>query len=1271
MRHTVAMPHLILAGAPTGCWTNLGDEAILAGMVTSLRASIPGVRFTVVTSSPPETYTPYGCESVRFDDLPGLVSAVATSDAVVLGGGSIFFDHWGADATSVLTARHHGTALWTGLALLAAADDIPVVVYDVGAGQLDTADGLLMSRSTFQLASAVTLRDPDSRDRVLSWGLPTERVAVTGDPALQVELPSLPAPTDGDQTGPVLGVALRQWDTGLDEDTWYKSLASAVDAQLERTGGRALFVACHRSVRWPLTDDAAAAAEVIKRMTHADRATSVTADLPWQERAAMLAGCDAVLAMRYHAALFALRTGVPVVGLSYDAKVSGLFADWGRADRCLELSAAGNDPARIGDLLAEPAAGGDAALTLPDLETLQRRESAAAARVADVLGSAPRPAPTTAVRELLSRMNSNADERLPEITAALSRLTARDGAVPVRRRTVAILTNRLLDRKTGEVRIGGAERYGLALARLLHDLGLQPEFYQGGGEFEAGDFFGFPVHPIPFGEEISEFQVGISAEFHRRTADADHVLYLMPNYASGPMREDAVVISHGVWWDHELWRHLELRTPAWLEQLERVFTQPRRVISVDANTGNVVRALFPAADERIRLIPSAVDTNTFRPTVRAEKDEPLVLFPRRAETIRGSHLVGPIMKLVPDPCRFSWVGDGDPKQVAALRKIAQLDARLTVGEAGFDEMPQRYAEADICVIPTLGSEGQSLSCLESMASGAAVVVTRVGGLGELVTDGVDGLVCDPTAEALAAAIRRLVRDPGLRARMGAAARRTALRHSEERWRMAWIRELADLGWLDCTAAANAVPYDVVNFSVINWEQRFQRPQQIAAQWGRRGRRVFYVQIFDDHPPTERPFAVTPIAENVYEVRLALPPDMKLHQSHRPEGTEAAALTALSALRKHWNVDRAISVVEWGAWVPVAVAAREAFGWPVHYDCMDNWSTFPGFSKRPRVLADERELVRIADTMTVSSREIQRHWAVDRPDAVLARNAADFDFFHDALADSDASVPEPLAGIRGPIAGFIGAVVEWFDVEAVRRAALARPDVQFVFAGVVARVDVRPLEALPNVHFLGHQPYDDMATYVRRFDVCLVPFIVNDTTASMDLVKMYEYFAQGKPVVCTQVASMVPYRHLMYLADGPDEFAAQVNRALAESDPSAVQSRITFARMNSWDDRIDTLEELAITTLAENASATDRSSISAGDVLAERSAAALAVLQNELHTAHADLTTTRATLDATETNLRRARSRIDTLNSGRALRLIRRYWAAREGVSKFARRVRGS
>ncbi len=1317
------MPHALLAGAPTGCWTNLGDEAILAGMIDSLRAVVPDLRCTVVTSSPPETYPPYGCDSVRYDDLPAVAAAVAASDAVVLGGGSIFFDYWGCDAATVLTPRHSGVVLWAGLALLAAADGIPVMTYDVGVGPLHTADGRLISTATFQLASQITVRDNASRDLLVSWGLAGSSVTVTGDPAIRVGLP-VAEPAPGDAAGPVLGVSVRQWDTGPNSDRWHTALARAVDTHLDRAGGRVMFVACHRAVRWPLTDDEAAAAEVIGRMRHADRATSVPADMPWRTRAALLSGCDALLAMRYHAALFGLRAGVPTVALSYDAKVRGLLDDWGLPGRCLSLTEATADPQRIADLLGDPATGAAGGADGSDARTamragssdMLRRERAAADLAAALLvpstgstgstGSSDRVAGGTsspampdasdrdAVRELLSRMPARNHQRPTEIRAALDRLGARLGGVPDRR-TVAILTNRLVHPTTGKPHIGGAERYTLAVAELLRDLDFHVDLYQGGGDFDVADFHGFPVHPIPFGEAVSEFQIGIGAEFHRRTADVDHVLYLMPNYACGPMRDDAVVVSHGVWWDHDLWSTLQMHTPAWREQLEGVFTRPRRVISVDANTANVVRGMFPAAGEKIRHVPSFVDTRAFAPPPRRRGaagrrsvSEPVVLFPRRAETVRGSALLGPILDLVPDPCRFAWVGTGS--KVSALRELAQRDPRLSVATASFAQMPRQYADADICVIPSVASEGQSLSCLEAMASGLPVVVTRVGALPELVTDGVDGLVCDPTPQALAAAIRRLVRDPGLRRRLGAAARRTALRHGEQGWRAGWVRELAELGWVGRDADARAVPYDIVKFPVINFEQRYQRPQQMAVTWARRGRRVFYIRRNGHLPMDGPPLAVTPIAEGVYEVSMALPAGFNVHA--RPPGRRAvaAAMAALAQLRTEWNIQRAVSVVELGTWEPIAAAAREQFDWPMLYDCMDNWATFPGFSERPAFLAAERTLVATADAMTVSGEAIQRRWATVRPDAALARNAADFDFFRAALGTSQtpaAPAPDTIADISGPIAGFIGSIEEWFDVDLVTRLATERPAVTFVVVGNVTRAQVDALRELPNVRFLGLQPYADMPAYLRRFDVCLVPFIADRLTASMDLVKVYEYLALGKPVVCTPVAEMLRYRRYLYLAEGADEFLAQLDRALAEDDPDAVARRVAMARLNSWDDRIEVLEQQilpaltgerrrppavtptagATTSTAGAAPVTRAATPAAAGPIPARAAAANGSRPAPA-SANSELDSTRSALGATQQRLAATQAKLDSLNASRALRLVRRYWMVREAVNRTARRA---
>lgn len=1331
------MPQILLAGAPTGCWTNLGDEAILAAMAASLRAAVPGVELAVVSSSPEGALAAHGCAEVPFRDLDAVVGAVAAADLVVLGGGSIFFDYWGCDAGEVLTPRHQGLSLWTGLALLAAAHEVPVMTWGVGVGPLRTDAGRLLCAAALELCGAVTVRDPLAAAAVaeLPGDVPTP--SVTGDPVVRLDRSSLAAfaaqavqpasqgpageggssgprerpdaraapdgltgtgegaggssgaaavlavagvgPVEapgGGGHGPIVGVALRQWDDGVDPEAWPAEVAAALDAHLGATGGRALFVPCHRAVRWPLTDDVAAAEAVRSRMDLADRTATVDVDLPWHERAALLASCDEVLAMRYHAALVALRAGIPTVGVPYDPKVSALLDDWGVAELGLDVVdlAAGPLAERLARLSSE--GGAVAARLATRAEELVARErgtvDAAASLLArrhpggvDVAPRAGDPARrATSTGALLDLLGADPSTDRPAVAVeALDRLRARLGAAPAPRPRVALLTNRVLDRETGEARIGGAERFGLELARLLDDLGLEPTFFQLGGTWGTARFGGFDVIALPEpapGESVSEFHVGATVAFTEVAADFDHAIVLMPNLAAGPLPEGTVTVCHGVWWDHEHWPHLSFRTDEWYEHLERMATGAARVVSVDDSSINVMRALFPGAVDRWVHVPNGVDVDEFHPPEQARTDDvPLVLLPRRAEAVRGAHLVGPLLAEVPDPCRFRWVGEGDPAMIDELGRVAAADPRLTVGTAGFDEMADLYRQADVVVIPTVASEGQSLACLEAMASGCAVVVTDVGGLPELVDDGVTGLVCRPTPASLGAAVRRLVRDPALRQRLGAAARAAAERRSLLHWRARWAEVLAELGWVSATTAA--VPYDVVCFSICDWDFRWQRPQQLVSAWGLRGRRTFFLRITDHLPPGGERVQVVPLAEGVWEVRLALPEGFDVFTGELPDGFVEEGLASLAALRERCGLDRAVAMVQLASWTPLAEAARAEFGWRVLYDCMDDWSTFPGFDERPPFLALERRLVGTADVMVVSSRTIQERWCDARHDLVLARNASDFGLFHDALA-APAGGPELLEDVTGPVAGFFGAIVEWFDIAALATSARRRPDVTFVLIGNVARIDVGELEALPNVVLTGPRPYDELPGLLRRFDVALIPFVVGPATDGMDVVKLYEYLAQGVPVVSTPIREIVRYDGLVRLASTPEAFADAVDEALAEDDPDLRARRIDLARRNTWDDRLDVVEAALLDAGAGTTSATVGRRPGPADAVD----AALAVTSGERERLQARIEELGTAGHVLRLDAEDARARLDALERSRVVQLGQRWWHLRAAVEQRAR-----
>ena len=98
-----------------------------------------------------------------------------------------------------------------------------------------------------------------------------------------------------------------------------------------------------------------------------------------------------------------------------------------------------------------------------------------------------------------------------------------------------------------------------------------------------------------------------------------------------------------------------------------------------------------------------------------------------------------------------------------------------------------YAVADAFVLPS-SYETFSLVAFEAAASGLPVIASDVNGVRELVTNGESGYLVEPRAEEIASRLRELAADPGLRARLGAAARESALRF---RWEQ-MVREHHEL-----------------------------------------------------------------------------------------------------------------------------------------------------------------------------------------------------------------------------------------------------------------------------------------------------------------------------------------------------------------------------------------------------------------------------------------------------------------------------------------------
>jgi glycosyltransferase involved in cell wall biosynthesis len=236
---------------------------------------------------------------------------------------------------------------------------------------------------------------------------------------------------------------------------------------------------------------------------------------------------------------------------------------------------------------------------------------------------------------------------------------------------------------------------------------------------------------------------------------------------------------------------------------------------------------------------------------------------------------------------------------------------------------------------------------------------------------------------------------------------------------------------------------------------------------------------------------------------------------------------------------------------------------VCYDCMDDFSLmFQGRSRRIFQALDSK-LLQISDLVIASSEELYAKCGKVNANVHLVRNGVAVNLY-----SGDGTVPpSDLQNIRRPILGYIGHIAHWADLELMKALATRYPRCSLVIVGRVG-VSVKQLSNLPNVHFLGFKPFAEVPHYVREFDVCLIPFRVNDLTVAVNPIKFYEYCAAGKPIVSVALPELEPFRRLCYLARSHDEFLDAVAAALEEpKDPHGAKlaiDRRKVADESSWE-----------------------------------------------------------------------------------------------------------
>jgi len=693
---------------------------------------------------------------------------------------------------------------------------------------------------------------------------------------------------------------------------------------------------------------------------------------------------------------------------------------------------------------------------------------------------------------------------------------------------VLLITKIFFNPQGNDMQFGGAERYLLELARLIREMNYEPVIVQCGNDYWLRYYASTPVIGVRVGYDYD----ALIDQLEKLAPSAALAIFSPFELTSNKLGMPAVGISHGIYWDDEQFQQTPEKLIQLINRIKGKVALLNTLVSVDTNTINWLRTVNLGDAQKSVYVPNFVDLDQFASSGRqANGSQITLLFPRRLVHQRGFWLVHQVIRDILNSypnVTIHFVGKAAPEEQQAVNDLMlEFPDQVLWYFLAPEKMHEAYQKADITLIPTTQSEGTSLSCLEALASGNAVIATNVGGLPDLILHRYNGLLIQPNPDELKAAICELVENAELRQRLAETGQQVVRAFSIERWHAEWKRTLEKyLPARDPEPAAPAKPFIVFPFGYgIHWHGVQQRPHHLASQFVRHGYEVYW---------------------------------------YTPEGRLPDPQPGLHLLAQFDDlyVERPVLII----YYPQSYDEIERYIDPlIVYDILDDISihdTSGSDVSAQHARECHEQLLKKADIVLASSRELIEQIKPRRPDVIYVPNGVDVDHF-----DPRKFAVKARSGV--PVIGYHGAIATWFDGELLARVASLRPDYHFRLIGPLSDPDCeRALKSQPNIELLGALPYESLPEQIARFDVGIMPFKISPLTHAVRPLKILEYLAMKKPVVATPMKEILDWPGVTTAGDA-GQFALLLDTALAKgfNDDGRIQA---FVQSSTWEDVIQPL-----------------------------------------------------------------------------------------------------
>lgn len=370
-----------------------------------------------------------------------------------------------------------------------------------------------------------------------------------------------------------------------------------------------------------------------------------------------------------------------------------------------------------------------------------------------------------------------------------------------KRRNLYIIYERYYDFENHRVVSGGVQTYLSNLIPLFVSRCFDVNLYQCGVTEASVELENVIVHSVKGTKKNGKYNINKVLSVLMKNFDRDRDVLLFADHCCTVKNKAkyCLAIQHGISWDiprknrfNDLFMALFSAYKTYREHKKLNYVND--LVCVDYNFPNWYKAQVDEPKCSMKVITNFTKIEEYRD--RNLNDTVKIIFARRFVPHRGTRVFADAIDRVLkeyDSVQVTVAGRG-PDEGFLHDHLDKWGNRVVFTQYTSDESISIHLEHDIAVVPTVGSEGTSLSLLEAMSAGCAVICTSVGGMTNIVLDGFNGLMVSPgDSDELFRAIKYLIDNPYERFELSKQGHDTVCKaFSYDRWKKEWLSVIDNL-----------------------------------------------------------------------------------------------------------------------------------------------------------------------------------------------------------------------------------------------------------------------------------------------------------------------------------------------------------------------------------------------------------------------------------------------------------------------------------------------